>query len=453
MKEIRMLSTSGILGYGFPEESLKAGLARKPHVIGVDGGSVDPGPHYLGSGKPFCSPQAIQRDLRLMLNAAIDAGATLVIGSCGGAGGAPHLEFVANLVRDIAREDGLSFKLALVHAEQSAEQILEHLANGRVSALSDRPDLNRDTITEAVRIVGMMGPEPIARALEAGAQVVLAGRTSDPAPWAACAMHAGFPPAQSWYAGKMLECGATPAIPKGHDCILVTVREDEVECEPTNPARRCTPLSIANHSLHENASPIHHLEPGGMLDTSDCSFDPISDRAVVVRGMAWEPRDYTVKLEAVERAGYRAFTVCGTRDPMLIDIIDKFLETVKENTATKSGDLGISSGDYSLSIRVYGVNGVMGEREPRRNDTGHELGFLVDVVAADQDTANAVLALARTQMLHTDFDGRLCREGNMAFPFSPSDQEAGPVYRFSMHHTVRLDDPCEMFPVDYEMVG
>jgi hypothetical protein len=35
-KEIRPLSTSAILGYGFPEASLKAGLDRDPHFIGVD---------------------------------------------------------------------------------------------------------------------------------------------------------------------------------------------------------------------------------------------------------------------------------------------------------------------------------------------------------------------------------------------------------------------------------
>ena len=38
MNEFRMISTSGLLGYGFPEASLKAGLARDPHMIGVDGG-------------------------------------------------------------------------------------------------------------------------------------------------------------------------------------------------------------------------------------------------------------------------------------------------------------------------------------------------------------------------------------------------------------------------------
>src|SRR4051794_9403653 len=122
-KEMRLLSTSAILGYGFPEESLKAGLARRPHVIGVDGGSVDPGPHYLGSGKPFCSPIAIRRDLRLMLNAAIREGIPLLIGTSGGAGGAPHLVLVAGMAREIARQDGLHFKMALIEAEQDKEGV------------------------------------------------------------------------------------------------------------------------------------------------------------------------------------------------------------------------------------------------------------------------------------------------------------------------------------------
>ena len=127
MNEIRMLSTSGILGYGFPEASLEAGMALKPHIIGVDGGSVDPGPHYLGSGKPFCSPMAIKRDLRLMLNAAVKHGCKLIIGTCGGAGGEPHLELVVNFAREIAAEDKLHFKMAVIHAELKPEFVKEQL--------------------------------------------------------------------------------------------------------------------------------------------------------------------------------------------------------------------------------------------------------------------------------------------------------------------------------------
>ena len=103
--EVRMLSASGILGYGYPEASLKAGLERKPHMIGVDGGSSDPGPYYLGSGKSFTSTLAIRRDMRLLLNAAIANGIPMVIGTCGGAGGEPHLQRCVEIVREIARDN------------------------------------------------------------------------------------------------------------------------------------------------------------------------------------------------------------------------------------------------------------------------------------------------------------------------------------------------------------
>jgi len=453
-KEIRLLSTSAILGYGFPEESLKAGLARRPHVIGVDGGSVDPGPHYLGSGKPFCSPIAIRRDLRLMLNAAIREGIPLLIGTSGGAGGAPHLALVAGMAREIARQDGLHFKMALIEAEQDKEAVKRLIAAGRVRPLAGLPALTDSVIERSERIVGMMGPEPFTAALDGGAQVVLAGRASDPASWVAAATRAGLPPAPSWYAGKMLECGATPSIPKGHDCLFVTVREDHVECEPTNPVRRCTPLSIANHSLHENSSPVNHIEPGGMLDTSECRFEAVSDRAVRISGMRWVPAtQYTVKLEGVELAGYRSVCICGTRDPLLIGRLDDFITSVRREVATKAAAFGAPADSYQLGIRIYGRDGVMGAREPLTDALPHELGFVLEVVSRhSQEMASAVLGMARTNMLHTDFPGRLCREGNMAFPSSPSDIEVGPVYRFSIYHVAELDDPLEPFPIQYEVL-
>jgi hypothetical protein len=451
--EIRLLSTSAILGYGFPEASLEAGMARRPHMIGVDGGSVDPGPHYLGAGVPFCSILAIRRDLRLMLKAAIEAGIPLMIGTAGGAGGEPHLQTVARLVREIAADERLHFRMALIHAEPPREEIIRRIAAGQVHPLAGQPALVPETVERATRIVGMMGPEPFIAALDAGAQVILAGRASDPAPWAAMVIRAQLPPAPGWYAGKMLECGATPSIPKGHDSLLVTVRADGVECEPMNPARRCTPLTIANHSLHENSSPIHHIEPGGMLDTSECRFDALGDRAVRISGMHWTPAErYTVKLEGVELAGYRSICVCGTRDPLLIARLDSFLEDVRGEVAKKAAAFGATPDNYTLTIRSYGRDGVMGAREPVREIAGHELGFVIEVIGESQEIATAVLGVARANMLHTDFPGRLCREGNMAFPFSPSDIEVGPVYRFSIYHVIEQEDPCALFPIDYEDV-
>lgn len=453
MEEFRMLSTSGILGYGYAEESLKIGMSWEPHVIGCDGGSTDPGPHYLGAGTSFCSRLSVKRDLRLMLIAACEAGIPCIVGTSGGAGGEPHLQDTAALVREIAREEGLSFNMALIHSEQSADALVDWVGQGLTTPLVKMAPLDEATIRRATRVVGMMGPEPIAKALDEGAQVILTGRSSDPAQWAAPAIRAGMAPAPSWYAGKMLECGAEPSIPKEPDCIFLRVRDDHVICEPPNPIRRSTPLAVSNFALHENASPIHHVEPGGMLDTTACTFTAVSDRAVKIDGMTWTPADrYTVKLEGVELAGYRAITICGTRDPVLIGQIDDYLATHREKVANKAESFGVSRDRYRLIVHAYGKNGVMGDWEPKSDTAAHELGFVVEVVGDTQEIADAVLAMARTSMLHADFPGRLCKEGNMAFPFSPSDISMGAMYRFSVFHTVAVTDPCAMFPIEHEKV-
>jgi hypothetical protein len=449
---VRMVSASGILGYGFPESSLKAALERKPHMIGVDGGSSDPGPHYLGSGKTLNSRLAMKRDLSLLLRGAIGNGIPMMVGTCGGAGGEPHLQACADIIRDVAREHGLHFKMALIHSEQDKGYLTDKLRAGRIKPLGTADSMSERTIEQAERIVGMMGPEPHLAALQAGAQVILAGRGTDPAPWAALAMHHGIAEAPAWYAGKMLECACNAAIPKKHDCLLVTVGQDYVEAEPLNPELRCTPLSVAVQALHENASPVTRYEPGGIVDSTDCVIEAVNDFRVRISGMRWIPTPYTIKLEAARKVGYSAITFAATRDPGLIGQIDTFIEFVHASTRTKVSALGIAPDDYRLVIRLYGQNGVMGEWERARGVVPIEMAIIAEVVGKTQEVANAALALARVTLLHSDFAGRMCREGNMAFPFSPSDIERGAIYEFTMQHVVEPDDPLQMFPIDYEYV-
>lgn len=449
---VRMMSASGILGYGFPESSLQAALALKPHMIGVDGGSSDPGPHYLGSGKTLNSRLAMKRDLSLLLRGAIANGIPMMVGTCGGAGGEPHLQACAEIVREIAAEHDLHFKMALIHAEQDKPFLLEQLAAGCIKPLGGAPELHAADLEQAVRVVGMMGPEPYRQALAAGAQVILGGRGTDPAPWVALAMHHGLPEAPAWYAGKILECACNAAIPKKHDCLMVTVGPDFVETEPLNPELRCTPLSVAVQALHENASPITRYEPGGIVDSSDCRIEALTDRRVRISGMRWLARPYSIKLEGVRQAGYSAIALAATRDPGLIGQIDSFMASVRAATATKVAALGIGPDDYRLVLRQYGRNGVMGAWEPAQQAAPVEVSIIAEVVARTQDIANAALSLARVTLLHSDFPGRMCREGNMAFPFSPSDIERGPIYEFMLQHVLEIDNPLCMFPIDYEQV-
>jgi hypothetical protein len=230
------------------------------------------------------------------------------------------------------------------------------------------------------------------------------------------------------------------------------VSNDYVEVEPLNPELRCTPLSVAVQALHENSSPIIHKEPGGILDTSGCSIAAHTERAVRVTGMQWKPQPYTIKLEGAEKVGYSAITFAGTRDPGLISQLDSFMQSLREAVATKAAAIDVRREQYELVLRLYGKNGVMGEGEPLANAASHEIGIIAEVVAKTQDIANVVLSLTRVTLLHSDFPGRLCKEGNMAFPFSPSDIERGPVYEFSLRHVVEPNDPLEMFPIEYENV-
>ena len=193
------------------------------------------------------------------------------------------------MAREIAREDGLHFKMALIQAEQDKASVKRRIAAGRVGPLARQPALTDATIDRSDRIVGMMGPDRSSRRWTPARRSCWRGgrATRHRGPprrrGRSCRPRRPGTPAKCWNAAPRRRS------PKGHDCLFVTVREDHVECEPTNPARRCTPLSIANHSLHENSSPIHHIEPGGMLDTSDCRFDAVSDRAVRISGMRWSP--------------------------------------------------------------------------------------------------------------------------------------------------------------------
>src|ERR1700716_3632053 len=102
-RPIRLLGASGQLGYGTPAGTFKAGIDRRPDLIGCDMGSIDIGPTYLGKGEMATSPEATRRDLRRVLCAARDLDVPVVIGSAGSAGAAPHLDATLGLLREIGR--------------------------------------------------------------------------------------------------------------------------------------------------------------------------------------------------------------------------------------------------------------------------------------------------------------------------------------------------------------
>lgn len=228
MKELRVLSPTAILGYGFPMESFEEGMKRKPDVIAVDAGSTDPGPYYLGAGKSFTDRNSVKRDLEIMIPAALEAGIPVIVGTAGGSGGRPHVELTADIIKEIARERGLSFKLAVIQSEFDNEFVKEKLRNGDITPLAPAKEITEAEVDESMRIVAQMGEQPFIEALENGAQVILAGRSYDPSVFAALAVKEGFDRGLAMHMGKILECAAIAALPgSGSDSMFGYLREDD----------------------------------------------------------------------------------------------------------------------------------------------------------------------------------------------------------------------------------
>ncbi len=455
MDELRFLSVNGLMhGNGFPPESLDAGLDHDPHFIGVDAGSVDAGPHYLGSGENLhASRTAAKEVLRVLLTRSRRADVPLLVGSAATAGIDAGVEWTCDLVGELADEEGLEFDLAAIFAEQTAEDLSRYLDEGRVAPLDESPPLDEATVDASAHVVAMMGPEPYVEALDRGADVVVAGRSSDVAIFKAVALREGFDEGLATHLAKTIECGGLIALPRtGGECMLGVLTDEYFRVVPTNPEKTTDPVTVASHLLYETADPTTFREPRGTLETDAATYSAVDDRTVEVRGSRFAPADgYTVKLEGARRVGERAVAMAGVRDPGAVEEIDALLESAREAVERKARLLGVAEADYAFSARVYGRDAVLGDREPAPVP-GEEVGVRFDAVAPTAAAADDLLEEATYHLFVSDFPGRKCTAGNAAFPASPAHATTGAVYEFSVWHLLDLDDPMEPFAVRVEPV-
>jgi hypothetical protein len=453
--EIRILSATGILGSGFSEETLKRAMALKPDFIGADSGSTDPGPYYLGSGETLFSDSAYKRDLRLILIAARAAKIPAIIGSACTAGTDGQLERLAGIARAIAREEKLFFKLATIASEQDKSYLKRKLREGKIQPLANAPRLDEGVIDRSAHIVGMCGIEPYMEALQNGADVILAGRSSDTSIFSALPVMRGFNPATVWHMAKILECGAACVVLRKYpDCMFATVANDHFVVEPPNPDYRCDPVSVASHNLYENSTPYELVEPSGVLNTLHAKYEAVSDRAVRVSGSTFKPAErYTIKLEGAELAGYQSLIVGSVRDPVILRQFDSWLDGLVK--AAKERIRAVFGQEierrYRFDVRVFGRNAAMGRLEPESR-IGHEVGLLFQVTAETQELATALTKSVGHIAVHypvPEWSGLIT---SIAYPYSPPEITRGATYRFNMNHVVEPASPLEMFRIGYEKI-
>lgn len=445
--EVKILSPTAILGYGFPEESFRKGLGRRPNVIAVDAGSTDPGPYYLGAGVSFTDRKAVYRDLKLILEAGRRQDVPVIVGSAGGAGARPHLDWTLNIIREIATASLLTGQLTAISADIDRELVISAFRQRLISPLTPGQELSDSEIAQSTNIVAQMGEEPLIAALLERADVIVAGRCYDPAVFAALPISRGFDRGLALHLGKILECAAIAATPgSGSDCMFGTLYHDSFVVEPLSDQRKCTIESVAGHSLYEKSDPFTLPGPGGSLDLRHCKFEQLDERRVRVSGTKFVPSaDYHVKLEAARRTGFRTISIAGARDPKFIANLDSILAGVTRKTVENFPDVDVSS--YVVAFKIYGRDGVMGLLEPCRNVVSHEVGIVIEVTASTQELADTLCAFTRSTLLHFGYPDRLSTGGNLALPYSPSDFKAGEVFQFSLYHLMPVADARVLFPL------
>ncbi len=449
----RILIPSGVLGLGFDSEALQRGVEAKPDAICIDGGSTDSGPYYLGTGTSKYSELATRAEWRELMLARATAGVPLILGSCGTCGTASTVDWMYQMTLDIARELGQNLKIARLYSDQSASDLIDAEHNQKIGYLKPEIPLSTEILQSCTNIVALAGVEQITAALNAGADIVLAGRTTDTAVIAALPLARGAAPGAAWHGAKIGECGALCSTHPVSGVIQIDFDESGFTVTPLASGAECTSHSVIAHMLYENANPLELVEPGGTLDVKAASVEAVDSRTVRVTGSVWIPAEqYTVKLEGAALSGYQTSSLVLLRQKEYVEQAGKWCELL-EAFLRKSieSKMNLRASDYDMEFRLIGANATLGALE-FCDSNPIEVGVLMLITSDTQSRATDIARLCNPFLLHFPLTENEALP-TFAFPYSPAESERGAVYEFVLNHTLLLADPMQSFDLRIEEIA
>ncbi|QPC76788.1 hypothetical protein HYE68_007540 [Fusarium pseudograminearum] len=466
----QIITPVGMLGYGFDEKIIHQELTRLtsngvPTAMIMDSGSTDSGPQKLALGSMSCPRSAYAQDLAKLLRLVHTFQVPLIFSSAGGDGTDEHVQIMQDIIREITEEEGnsdYSFNTISLFSSIDKTTILQRFQEGRLTGCGPCvPAADGAEIEASLHVVAQMGYEPFLDAMNANPDfdVIVGGRAYDPSPYAAYCVHqlmrqktdlsdeqlhsslGGF-----LHMGKILECGGQCSTPKSHGAVATVYATGLFDVRPTAPDSKCSPLSVAAHTLYENTRPDILKGPGGSIHLQDSKYEQLSDgRSVRVSGSEYHSSEkdglpYQFKLEAARIVGYRSMFMGSIKDHILIPQIDKLLARVKLYVAQQHTE---PTSEWKLDFHVYGKG--------QSSSTGLGQLFIVgEALASTQQLANSIASKARVGMIHAPYPGQKATAGNFGFGLGGlMEVELGPCAEFSLYHLMDLD-PGEqrLSPVD-----
>jgi hypothetical protein len=441
---VNILVPTGALGIGVKAIDVAAGISAGAHAIACDAGSTDSGPAYLATGRAKYSRAAVKSDLSILMKARAEARIPLLIGSCGTSGCDAALDWTRDIALEIAREEGLNPRIALLYSEQDPVLMATRAAQGSITPLAPLTSADPEIFKRCDHIVALMGPEPYMAALAQGADIVLGGRTTDTAVLAALPLLRGVEPGPAWHAGKIAECGALCTIQPRAGGVMIRIGRGGFEVEPLSPGNRCTPHTVSAHMLYENSDPFQLHEPGGVLDVTDARYEAVDERVVKVTGSRFLSKPYTMKLEGAAGSGYQTIMLVGIQDRAVLAEIDQFLRFMHEVLVERVREtMAQRAGVFDISLRPYGWNAVSGIAVHPTEPPPREIGLLFVATAGTQELATQIAKTCNPWFFHLPLN----QEDELpsyAFPFSPAEIERGQVFEFKLNHVIHVANPLEL---------
>jgi len=446
---VKVLIPSGALGLNYDTQALQRGIDARPDIIAIDGGSTDSGPSYLGRGVSKYARASIKLEWAGLMAAAAEAGCPLVIGTAGTCGADSAVDWMLDITREIAAEQGTHPRIAVLRSGQDPAQIAQAWQEDRITPLPGAPEIDAEGIRACTNIVALAGAEQVAAALDTGADIILCGRTTDTAIIAALPLQQGVDAGAAWHAAKIGECGALCASNPQSGVLMVEFDDaDGFVIHPLAEGAHATPHTVSAHMLYENSDPFILYEPGGHLDVTESRYRALDETRVHVSGARWVASDrYTVKLEGARVAGYQTVLMVLLRDAHYVANARAWADDITAKCLEKAGQrLDAPPDSYSIELRLIGQNASFGDLEAREA-APVEVGVMAIVTAQTAALAEELGKMLNPYLLHHPLT-REEEQPTFAFPFSPAEMPRGAVYEFALHHVMTLDDPMQAFALE-----
>lgn len=445
---VKVLIPSGALGLNYDQEALRRGIAAKPDIIAIDGGSTDSGPFYLGQGVSKYARSSTKIEWAGLMQARAEANCPLVIGTAGTCGTNSAVDWMLDITREIAAEQGNPVKIAVLRSSQQPIKTATAFEAGRITPLPNAPDIDVNLIKSCTNIVALAGAEQITEALNTGADIIIAGRTTDTAIIAALPLKKGCHAGGAWHGAKIGECGALCATNPQSGVILIDFNAVGFTVTPLADGACATPHTVSAHMLYENSDPFILYEPGGYLDVTNAKYEAVDNKSVQVSGSKWVPsKQYTVKLEGARGAGFQTVIMALLRDNHYVANAQIWADDIIEKCSAKARDrLDLSADDFTIEIRLMGQTASFGALETK-HITPTEIGAIGIVTAKTESLSKEIAKLLNPYMLHHP----LTQEEEVptfAFLFSPAEMERGEIYEFCLNHVLHLDNPMDAFSLE-----